>query len=328
MKKQNISLLMLITFMLFIASCTDNNDNIKETSKYEDTYNWASLPVSITKPVDVFYAYPTIYFDAEPPNMSISNTKNRQDVIDKMNEQMGLYSPYANIFVPYYQQMYRDGFNDLPTDEASELLNIAYEDIEEAFEYYLDNLNNGRYFILMGHSQGAGILVDLMRKKFEDPYYSRNMIAAYTTGVSIMPVDTVDYPWIKIAKNSTDFGVVITYNTLDSACFESSSFQTDALCVNPLLWTTDTTYAPQSKNLGAVWTDSDGNITNEINEFTDAQIRYDGALVVTTPNPLDYFDPDRQPLGAYHDYDQVFFYRNLQQNVRDRINAINIINKK
>lgn len=328
MKKQNISLLMAFIFLLIISSCTDNNDSIKEASKYEDTYNWASLPLSITKTVDVFYAYPTIYLDAEPPSMDISNTKNRQDVIDKMNEQMGLYSPYANIFVPYYQQMYHDGFNELPADEAAALLNVAYEDIEEAFIYYMENLNNGRYFILMGHSQGAGILVDLLRKKFEDTYYSEKMLAAYTTGVSIMPIDTVDYPWIKIAQSSTDIGVVITYNTLASGYYKSSSFQTDALCVNPLLWTTDTTYAPQSKNLGAVWTDSEGNITDEIENFTDAQIRSDGALVVTTPNPYDYYDEDRQPLGAYHDYDQVFFYRNLQQNVRDRIDAFNIINKK
>jgi hypothetical protein len=323
MKKIKFSLLMAFTLLLIISSCTDDNENIKEASKYEDTYNWASLPLAITKTVDVFYAYPTIYFDAEPTNMDISDTQNRQDVIDKMNEQMGLYSPYANIYVPYYQQMYRDGFNDLPAEEASQLLNVAYEDIAEAFKYYMDNLNNGRPFILMGHSQGAGILVDLLRKEFDNSKYSEKMIAAYTTGVSIMPSDTVDYPWIKIAQSSNDLGVVITYNTLDFEHYESSSFQTGALCVNPLLWTTDTAYAPKSMNLGAVWTNIDGDITQEINEFTDAQIRYDGALVVTTPNPDDYYDPDRQPYGAYHDYDQIFFYRNLQQNINERIEAFN-----
>jgi hypothetical protein len=323
MKKSKFGLFAIVASMLIFSSCTDDKNDIQTSTKYSDPYNWASLPSSITKTVDVFYAYPTIYMDADPPNMDISNDKNRQDVIDKMNEQMGLYSPYANIYVPYYQQMYRDGFDDLPADEASELLNVAYEDIADAFKYYMEYLNEGRPFILMGHSQGAGILVDLMRKEFENSGYLDQMVAAYTTGVSIMPSDTVDYSWIKIAKSNNDIGVVITYNTLDYQHYESSSFQTGALCVNPLLWTTDTTYAPKSKNLGAVWTDSLGVITQEIDEFTDAQIRYDGALVVTTPNPDDYYDPDRQPYGAYHDYDQIFFYRNLQQNVSDRIAAFN-----
>lgn len=322
MKSTKLNYFVISTIVLFFLSC-NNNDDITPSDKYASSYNWASIPTDITKDVDVFYAYPTIYLDSDPPNMDISNEKNRQDVIDKMNSQMGLYSPYTNIFTPYYQQMYRDGFNDLPADEATELLNIAYQDIADAFSYYMENLNNGRPFILVGHSQGAGILVDLLRKEFQNSSYINKMVAAYTTGVSIMPTDTVDYPWIKIAQTATDLGVVITYNTLNDTSFVSSSFTTGALCVNPLLWTTDTTYAPQNINLGAVWTDSLGVITQEINHFTDAQIRYDGALAVTTPNPYDYYDPDRQALGAFHDYDQIFFYRNLQQNVADRIAAFN-----
>ncbi len=322
MKNTRLLLLSIVTLAMLFSACSDDEDeNQIVSSKYADSYYWAYKPLSIEKGVDVFYAYPTVYFDADPPNMDISNEKNRQDVIDKMNEQMGLYAPYTNIFTPFYQQMYRDGFNDLPADEASALLNIAYEDVADAFKYYMENLNNGRPFILVGHSQGAGILVDLLRKEFDNSAYMDKMIAAYTTGVSIMPSDTIDYPWIKIAQTSTDLGVVITYNTLDYQHYESSSFQSGTLCVNPLLWTTDTTYAPQTKNLGAVWTDSSGEITKEIDHFTDAQIRYDGALAVTVPNPDEYYDPDRQPYGAYHDYDQIFFYKNLQQNVADRIAA-------
>jgi len=321
MKTTQLTVILTFSLMFALSSCDKNNNNEPVSSKYADAYYWASLPTSIDKNVDVFYAYPTVYFDAEPPNMDISNDKNRQDVIDKMNEQMGLYAPYANIFVPYYQQMYRDGFNDLPAEEASQLLDVAYQDVANAFKYYMTNLNEGRPYILMGHSQGAGILIDLLRKEFQNEEYMNKMVAAYTTGVSVMPSDTVDYPWIKIAQASNDLGVVITYNTLDYQHFESSSFQTGALCVNPLLWTTDTTYAPKTKNLGAVWTDSTGTITKEIDQFTDAQIRYDGALEVTTPNPDDYYDPDRQPYGAYHDYDQIFFYKNLQQNVGERIDA-------
>ncbi len=325
-------LVILLALSFGIIGC-GSGDTADQTSKYTSDYYWASLPTHPALEVDVFYAYPTVYMDANPPNMDISDEKNRQAVLDKMNAQMGLYSPYANIFTPYYQQMYRDGFDDLPPDEAQQLLNIAYEDVAEAFEYYMNHLNHGRPFILVGHSQGAGILIDLLRKEFDDPEYSNQMIAAYTTGVSIMPDDLTTYPWIKIAQTATDTGVVITYNTLGYGYYESSSFQSGTLCVNPLLWSTSGTKASKEMNIGAVWTDSNGAITDDIPHFTDAQICYQGdcldacdgkcygALVVTTPDPYDYYDPERQPLGAYHDYDQIFFYRNLQQNVADRIAA-------
>lgn len=324
-KLLNFGIFSMVLISIAVLNACNKEDEDEEIPSVGINYsiesNWASLPTSIDKDVDVFYAYPTIYFDSIPQNMDINDAQNCQDVYDKMNSQMGLYSPYANIYTPFYRQMYRDGFNDLPADEASALLNTAYEDISNAFKYYMDNLNNGRPFILVGHSQGAGILIDLLRKEFDNDYYKDKMIAAYTTGVSIMPQDTIDYSWMKIAKSASDLGVVIIYNTLDYQHDQSSSFQAGTLCVNPILWRTDTTYAPKSENLGAVWTDSLGNITDEIPFFTDCFIRSDGALAVTTPNPDDYYDPERQPYGAYHDYDQVFFYRNLQKNIETRIDA-------
>ena len=310
----------LTLLIVTITGCKKDECNCDDSVDYSNSTNWASLP-NTTKDVDVFYAYPTVYWDSVPPNMDITDENNRQDVIDKMNSQMGLYEPYCNIFVPYYRQMYRDGFNDLPVDEAQELLDKAYNDVVNAFKYYMQNLNNGRPFILVGHSQGSGILADLLRNEFNNTDYSDLMVTAYLTGVSMFPSDTVDYPWIKLADSTNDIGVVITYNTLDYQHYESSSFQTGALCVNPLIWSTDTTYAPKELNLGAVWTDENGIITEEINNFTDAYIRYDGALAVTIPNPDNYYDPERQPYGGYHDYDQVFFYKNLQQNVSTRIDA-------
>jgi len=318
----HVVLLIVLINMFFIYGCSkEKEDHTTAYIDYSIGTNWASLPISIEKDVDVFYAYPTIYFDSEPSNMDINDEQNRKDVIDKMNSQMALYTPYANIFTPYYRQMYRDGFNDLPTEEATALLNLAYEDIASAFKYYMNNYNNDRPFILMGHSQGAGIMIDLLRKEFDNDLYSNKMIAAYTTGVSIMPQDTIDYPWIRIAKSATDIGAVIVYNTLDYQHDQSSSFQPGTLCVNPILWTIDATYAPKSENLGAVWTDNKGIITDEIIQFTDCYIREDGALAVTIPNPDDYYDPDRQPYGGYHDYDQIFFYRNLQINIKNRIDV-------
>lgn len=86
---------------------------------------------------------------------------------------------------------------------------------------------------------------------------------------------------------------------------------------------TDSTLADKNLNLGACFTDYDGNITKEINNLTGAYIDdVRGALKVTDvtaeeyPAGLDIFED-----GIYHLYDYQFFYRNLQNNVQVRLNA-------
>jgi hypothetical protein len=96
-----------------------------------------------------------------------------------------------------------------------------------------------------------------------------------------------------------------------------------AHCINPLNWKIDSTYAPASENLGARFYDFEtGKFLREVIHYADAQIDVKtGALTATIPadEKLDlgpYF-----PDGVYHMYDYAFWYRNLQQNVGERINA-------
>ena len=93
--------------------------------------------------------------------------------------------------------------------------------------------------------------------------------------------------------------------------------------INPLNWKTDSTPADKELNLGACFTDYEGNITKEIPHLTGAYIDPErGALKVTDVSPEDY--PAALSFlqeGEYHIYDYQFFYRNLQENVKKRVEA-------
>ena len=122
--------------------------------------------------------------------------------------------------------------------------------------------------------------------------------------------------------------------------------QKNAYSVNPLTWVAsgevESPGGSASVNLGALFykgqlgtvtpvtfnLDPDtGDYTYEINNYTGAQNKY-GALVII-PSALP--DPANQENLAspynktpfFHNYDYNFFYRNLEQNVVDRINAYN-----
>jgi len=195
-------------------------------------------------------------------------------------------------------------------------------DVQDAFEYYITNLNNGRPFIIAGHSQGTMALIELIKNTFGDDEELRSrMVAAYLIGYTVTD-DDLAKSGLTAAQGAYDTGVVITYNTQSPTSVGGPMLMEGAHCINPLNWKTDATYAPASENLGArFYNDSTGEFIREVVGYSDAQIDVEtGALTTTIPEGED-LDIGAYPEGVYHRYDYAFWYRNLQQNVGDRIDA-------
>ena len=79
--------------------------------------------------------------------------------------QASVYEQSANIFAPYYRQMstgvqMEEG--ELLATDTDEFKQGA-ANVQDAFDYYIANLNTDRPFILAGHSQGTMALIELIR---------------------------------------------------------------------------------------------------------------------------------------------------------------------
>ena len=66
-----------------------------------------------------------------------------------------------------YAPLYRQRTLTAPYNPTSTTSAIAYADVLDAFRYYLGNLNQGRPFVLMGHSQGSGHLRRLITEEID-----------------------------------------------------------------------------------------------------------------------------------------------------------------
>jgi hypothetical protein len=135
--------------------------------------------------VDIFYIYPTI-----DTNLKIAGNTEIKD-IDTIaakfvyREQVGIYAQFGRVFVPYYMQANLNVFVDpkLSALDQANYLEIAYKDIEAAFDNYLKHYNNGHKIILMGHSQGAYLMRFLLRKRFDnDPALKSQLVVAISGG--------------------------------------------------------------------------------------------------------------------------------------------------
>ncbi len=331
MKKFKIILLLGVFAMA--VSCCNNSSESKQNLNYANSNNWVSLPSAIDKKVDVFYVYPTIYVGKDPQNMDISDSSLRAKAQRLLVSQAGVYSMHANLFAPFYRQQSAalqsmdagNGGNDAFKDSVFQ---IGAKDIERAFDYYLEQFNPDRPFILAGHSQGTMALINLMRKRFEDTVLQKRLVAAYLIGYSITKVDLEKYPWMKLAETYNDNGVIITFNTQGADAGSSPVLLPGAVCINPINWKTDSTHAHRNSNLGAKFFDeTTGELLKEIPDFAAAHIDIQkGALIVTDMNiseseKSELLNMGRWPKRVYHKYDYAFWYNNLQQNVSDRIDS-------
>lgn len=329
MKKHNFIILILITALyICVLGCAPSGD----MPDYSRITNWAYLEIGDSaKTADVFFICPTVYMGEDGKyNMSFNDNEAKSDFIGAINMEKGIYDADARFFAPYYSQAALSVY-EMPETEREKYLDAAYNDVETAFDFYYKNLNGGRPIILAGFSQGADMCLRLMKERFNNPAMADKLIACYAVGWSITQEELDKYPYLKFAQSKNDLGVIISFNS-EAPQIESSLIVPEnvkSLAINPLSWSTAENTADKSLNDGACFTDTEGGIVSEIDNFTGAYIDPKrGTLKVTDVKEEDY--PPQLEIfedGVYHVYDYQFFYRNLQGNVAERIRAFKDISE-
>ncbi len=190
-------------------------EQLKPTD-YSKKTNWYKLP-EITKEFDTFYIYSTMYMGANEDDADYATLDNKE-VLDNIwiehAIKSSVFEEATNLFIPYYRQssmrhaaevFQKDGNID------AALIGMPYTDITAALDYYFENNNNGRPFVIAGHSQGSAILRLVLKKYFKKhPEYYKHMVAAYAIGYSITKDDLEANPHMKFATGENDTGVIIS----------------------------------------------------------------------------------------------------------------------
>ena len=293
-------------------------------SLYAQAENWAYLETDVDgKAADVFFICPTVYGgSSDQYNMTLDDAKTKGSFLGATNMEKGIYDTDCRFFAPYYRQAGLAAY-ELESADREQYLQIAYEDVKQAFAYYLEHCNNGRPIVLAGFSQGADLSIRLVKDFFAEEGVRDLLVACYAIGWSLTEDEVQEYAHLQPAREETDVGVIVSFNSESEDVTDSLMIPegTKTYAINPLNWRTDSTSADKALNRGACFTDYDGNIETEIPELTGAYIDpVRGALKVTDvtaeeyPPVLSIFDS-----GVYHLYDYQFFYRNLQENVSLRV---------
>lgn len=294
-------------------------------SSYGKKSNWMLLEEKGQKPVDVFYLYPTSWArkdKEEYPICSVKSKAMRKRARSVAASQARAFDMAGNLYAPYYRQVEAAFILDMDTQEQTAYYGgVPKADVMEAFDYYIRHYNNGKPFILVGHSQGAMMVKELLFDYMDKhPEVYRRMVAAYVIGYSVTEQELEEHPYLKFAEGPDDTGVIISYNTeAPGMTEENPTVLPGAVCINPISWTRDETPALASESAGSL-IKADGR-EQKLEGFADAAVdKGRGTVICSTVDPKEYHSADTShfPLGVFHRYDFRFYYYNLKENAENR----------
>ena len=244
-------------------------------------------------------------------------------------QQATVFEPSANIYAPYYRQMDAAYVLSISEEERNRIASREPKaDVFAALDYYFENYNHGRPYILAGHSQGSNLLTFVLAEYMKrHPERYERMIAAYVIGYSVTKDYLAQNTHLKFAAGANDTGVIVSYNTEAPVVSGDNPVLLDGgISINPISWTLDETLAVAGNNLGSMTEetpDSPTGLTLETPGIADAAVDKERGVVKCASVDRDKYEIKSVPFGSgiYHGWDYGFYYMNLRQNAAERIEA-------
>lgn len=326
-----------LSFTLGTLACSSPKDAIVSSSSnlvppvpdYSQSSAWAALPDRADAAdifpkgmedrqkdgeVDVFFVHPTIYTqerkEADPWNADVQDAKMNKKVDgSSIRFQSSIFNGVGRVYAPRYRQAHIRTYWLRDTAMRKQIFDLAYSDVRNAFQYYLDHYNQGRPIIIASHSQGTTHTRRLLQEFFNDSNLRNRLVVAYLVG---MPVEKDLFSNIPPCDRPEQTGCFCSWRTYLKGHYpEGHQAGNNIVSTNPLNWSSDTLYASQELNKGAVLR----NFNKAIPKVCDAQV-HDGLLWVHKPKfpgSFLYKNPN------YHIGDFNLFYSNVRENAVARI---------
>ena len=328
MKKKIITL----CFLIILAACKTNYNSVafdqnKTPAKpdYSKTESWAVLPGNYpedliplvkekgSKRADVFYVYPTLFSDKKNSNWNADVTiKSTKDYVRSIavKYQASAFASAGNLFVPFYRQTHYRIFVDGYKDQGLPAWDVAYEDVKNAFQYYLKHYNKDKPIIIAAHSQGSMHARQLIKDFFDDRPLQNQLVAAYLIGTRIYKDE---FKTIYPLTNPKDIGGFVSWNTFKMNKLPKSyeRWFVGGVVTNPVTW---------DNQVESDVEDHKGLLSKDLKVYPKSLRvkKIDGLLWSSVPKI-----PGRILLSLvknYHYADINLFWGDIQENAEKRVN--------
>lgn len=194
------------------ACAGDNTATVIKADGSMTREAWAADPKA---PVDCFYVYPTVSLD---PGMLSDMTPNAEErrVVE---QQLSRFGAKCRVYAPMYRQFTLTALRAAVANGAAPggpRPTTPYDDVRDAWNHYLAHENKGRGVVLIGHSQGSGMLTQLIAEEIDGKPAQKLLVSALLLGTNL-PVeagkDTGLFKSIPLCREATQTGCAIAYTS-------------------------------------------------------------------------------------------------------------------
>ena len=164
--------------------------------------------------IDCFYVYPTVSTDTTPNSDMIADPAEKNVI----RQQFSRFGSVCRTFAPLYRQVTLAGLRRAmaPGGGGTHFeRGVQYDDVRDAWNYYLQHENKGRGFVLVAHSQGSFIAAALIRQEIDGKPIQSRMVSAILLGTTLAVPKGKDvggaFQHVPLCRSASQTGCVITY---------------------------------------------------------------------------------------------------------------------
>jgi len=174
-----------------------------------------ALRVAPDAPIDCFYVYPTISQDPAPH----SGLRPGPGELRAVAQQLTPFAAACRLFAPLYRQITLAGLRAFLTGQPVALdPEMAYGDVAAAWKHYLAHDNQGRGVVLIGHSQGTRMLIQLLQREIDGrPEAQRPLVSAVLAGYAVeVPVGQDvggSFRQLPLCRSAEQVGCVLSWSS-------------------------------------------------------------------------------------------------------------------
>ncbi len=176
--------------------------------------NWAANPKAS---IDCFYVYPTVSTDPAPYSDMTADPAETNVI----HQQFARFGSKCRTFAPMYRQLTLAGLRQrLSGGTISFEKGVWYDDVRDAWRAYVQRDNGGRGVVLVGHSQGAYILTELLKQEIDGKPIQKQLVGAYILGATFPVAKEKDAGGalqnIPLCRKAGQIGCVVNFSAFRS----------------------------------------------------------------------------------------------------------------
>ncbi|MEH6756784.1 MAG: DUF3089 domain-containing protein [Parasphingorhabdus sp.] len=277
----------------------------------------------------IFFIHPTSFINKEKWNAPLGDKESEARARIFLRGQASAFNQVGDVWAPRYRQATLGAFLT-EKKEGQQALDAAYQDVLNAFDYFIREVPDDIPIILAGHSQGSLHLTNLLKDRVAGTPLANRIVAAYVVGWPVSVEADVPAMGLNICEAAeqtncllswesfaepADYGRIMkVYDTTIGFTGEPRK-DTNLLCSNPVNGNINSESAAD-KNLGTLVPNDKLSDAALVTGAVPARCDDRGFLLIGDPPEM---GPYTLPGNNYHVYDYSLFWSNIRADVMKRM---------